>query len=286
MSFWEHTYELVRRLKVVLYTLVISTVLMMVFPANISFFRDPLGSYEPLISVILGKIREQVLPKDVTLIGETFVNPIELYLVASFFFGLVITAPVLAYEIYKFVDPALYPHERRGLYPFLTSFAILFIAGLIFGYFVLVPYGLMALLPFFKIVGAEPYISVTSFYYFVFILTILTGIVFTFPIFLTLFVRFGVLQTATLTKNRKYVYFGLLILVFLVTPGEGGLANFMLLAVMILLFEAGIFFAKRYEKKGEIRRPRWFEEKQQCKFCRKDMPANVTFCPHCGKSQK
>lgn len=248
MSFWEHTNELFRRLKVVIYTLVISTVVMLVLPADISFFQDPFSSYQPLISAILGKIREQVLPQNVTLMGETFVNPIELYFIASFFFGLVITAPVLAYEIYKFIDPALYPHERKGLYSFLASFGVLFVAGLTFGYFILVPYGLMALLPFFEMVGAEPYISVTSFYYFVFMLTILTGIVFTFPIFLILLVKFGLLQTAMLTKNRRYVYFGLLVLVFLITPGEGGLANFMLVSVMIVLFEAGIFFAKRYEK--------------------------------------
>lgn len=286
MTFWEHTEELIRRLKIVLYTLVISTIVMMVLPANPSFISNPLGYYEPLVAVVLRTIREQALPQGVKLIGLEFVAPIELYLIASFFFGLAITAPVLAYEIFKFIDPALYPHERRDIYPFLTSFLVLFLAGLILGYAILVPYGLAALLPFFQIAGAEPYISVSSFYYFVFFLTLMTGLVSTFPVFLVLFVKYGIIETKMLTKNRKYVYVGLMILVFLITPGEGGLANFMLLAVMVALFEAGIFFAKRYEKKGELRRPRWFTEEAKCKFCGKTIPTHTTFCPNCGKSQK
>lgn len=285
MSFWEHIDELIRRLKVVLYTLVISTVAMMVLPANIFFLNQP-SLYEPLIALILRAIRDQVLPPTVKLVGMELVAPIELYLIASFFFGLAVTAPILAYEIFRFIDPALYPHERREIYPFLTSFLVLFAIGLVFGYLVLVPYGLAALIPFFQITGAELYISVTSFYYFVFFLTLMTGLMFTFPVFLTLLVKYGIIQTQLLTKNRKYVYVALLILVFLVTPGEGGLANFMLLIVMITLLESGILFARRYEKKGEVRRPQWFAEEEKCKFCMKIIPTNKTFCPYCGKSQK
>jgi len=286
MTFWEHTEEFIKRLKIPLYTLIIATIAMMVFPANISFLSDPLAYYEPLVAVILRLIREQALPPNVKLIGFEFVAPIELYFVASFFFGLAVTAPVLAYEIFRFIDPALYPHERRALYPFILSFLTLFVGGLILGYFLLVPYGIAALLPFFQITGAEPVISVTSFYYFVFFLTLMTGIVSTFPLFLVLFVKFGIVKTKTLTKNRRYVYFALLVLVLLITPGEGGLANFMLFFIMALLFEGGILVAKHYEKKGEIREPRWLVEAPKCKFCGKTIPASATFCPKCGKSQK
>ena len=286
MTFWEHTKELGKRLKIVLYTLIISTIAMMALPANLSFLSDPFGSYEPLVGVVLKAVREQALPAGVKLIGIEFVAPLELYLVASFFFGLAITAPVFAYEIFKFVDPALYPNERRAVYPFLSSFLVLFAVGLLFGYLFLVPYGMAALLPFFHVVGAEPLIAVSDFYYFVFFLTLLTGMAFTFPIFLVLFVKFGIVGTKKLTQNRKYVYLGLLILVFLITPGEGGLANFMLMAVMVVLFETGIFFARRYEKKGEVTHPRWSTEEAKCKFCGKTIPTNTTFCENCGKSQK
>ncbi|MBS7621448.1 twin-arginine translocase subunit TatC [Candidatus Bathyarchaeota archaeon] len=278
--------EFAKRLKIVLYTLIISTITVMVLPANLSFINDPLSNYEPLIAAILRIIREDVLPASVRLIGLEFVAPLELYLIASFFFGAAATAPVLAYEIFKFIDPALYPHERRDIYPSMTFFIVLFVSGLIFGYLVLVPYGLAALLPFFQMAGAEPYISVSNFYFFVFFLTLMTGVVFTLPVFLVLFVKYGIIETKMLTKNRRYVYVGLMIVVFLITPGEGGLANLMLFTVMAVLFEVGVFLAKSYEKREKIRHPLWRAEESKCRFCGKSVSMNTTFCPSCGKSQR
>ncbi|MBS7604954.1 MAG: twin-arginine translocase subunit TatC [Candidatus Bathyarchaeia archaeon] len=279
MTFWEHINELSRRLKIPLYVLIITTIVATVFPASFSFSDNP-TTYEPLIALILRIIRERVLPSDVKLIGFEFVAPIELYLVSSFFLGLAAMAPVLAYEIFKFVSPGLYPHERRELLHFMTFFSILFIGGILAGFFIIVPFGISALLPFFRLAGAEPLISVTSFYYFVFFLTLATGALFTFPVFLALLVKLGITRTDSFKKNRKYIYVALLALVFIITPGEGGLANLALFSIIILLFEAGIFFASRYEKKVEpIKTPK-------CKYCGESMSARLIFCPKCGRSQK
>jgi len=288
MSFWGHTEELARRLKVVAYTLAVSTVVMMVLPANLSFLSNPFEFYEPLIAAILKTMRNQVLPPGVRIIGLEFVAPIELYLMASFVFGFAVTAPVLAYQIFKFIDPALYPHERRDIYPFLTSFLALFVVGLIFGYFVLTPSIIRATLPFFSAVGAEMTISVMNFYYLLFVTTLMTGLTFTFPVFLVLLVKYGVIGTSLLRKNRRYIYAAIFIFVCLVTP-DGGLANFVLFIPMVVLLEAGIFFARRYEKKGVTpRRISLFppQEEVKCRFCGTPIPPGTMFCPNCGKSQK
>jgi len=261
MSFWEHTEELLRRLKVAFYTLVISTAVMLVFPANLSsLFSNPsdfFEYYEPLVSVVLRVVREQALPEGVRLIGVELTSPIELYFLASFVMGVAISAPVFAYEIFKFIDPALYPHERREIFPFMLAFLGLLVAGMIFGYVVVVPFGISALLPFFSITGAEFFISVADFYYLVFFLTLVTGLVFTFPVFLVILVKYRIVGTATFTKRRKYVYLALLIIVFAITPGSSPSANFILFVAMIILFEAGVFFAKRYEKEAGERERRF-----------------------------
>jgi sec-independent protein translocase protein TatC len=286
MSFWEHTEELVRRLKVVLYTLVISTVLMMVLPANFSFLNNPFEFYEPLVGVILRGVREQVLPQEVKLIGLEFVAPIELYFVASFIIGLAITAPVLAYEIFKFLDPALYPHERRDVYPFMSAFLLLFVIGMVFGYEILTPVLIRATIPFFTVVGAEPIISIMDFYTIVFITTIITGACFTFPVFIVLLVKYGIMGTQTLRKRRVYVYLALFVITALITPDGGPIADLLLFIPIITLVELGILFARRYEKKGEARRFSLFTPGATCKFCGSNIPADTTFCPKCGKSQK
>jgi sec-independent protein translocase protein TatC len=286
MSFWEHTEELVRRLKVVLYTLVISTVMMMVLPANPSFISNPLGYYEPLVAVVLRAIREQTLPRGVKLIGLEFVAPIELYLIASFFFGVAITAPVLAYEIFKFIDPALYPHERRDIYPFMSAFLVLFIIGMVFGYEILTPVLIRATIPFFTVVGAEPIISIMDFYTIVFITTIITGVCFTFPVFIVLLVKYGIMGTQTLRKRRLYVYLALFVITALITPDGGPIADLLLFIPIVMLVELGILFARRYEKKGETRRFSLFTSGATCKFCGSKIPDDTIFCPKCGKSQK
>jgi sec-independent protein translocase protein TatC len=288
MDFWEHTEELAARLKVVLFTLIISTVAMMVLPANLSFFQNPLESYEPLVGVILRKIREQVLPENVRLIGLEFAVPIELYVLASFVFGLAITVPVFAYEIYRFVDPALYPHERRDVYPFVASVSILFLVGAVFSYIVITPYVILGISPFFSIVGAEMVVSVMDFYKLVLFFTLLIGLGFTFPAFFVILVKYGILGTKMFTKNRKYLYAALFVLAMIMTP-DGGfpLGNFMIWIPMVLLMEIGFLIARRYEKEGkETVLERWFPEGPTCRFCGASISDDTVFCPKCGRSQK
>jgi sec-independent protein translocase protein TatC len=291
MTFWEHTEELLGRLKVPFYTLIISTAIMMVFPANLPLvFSNPSGFleyYEPLVAIILRAIRDYALPESVKLIGMDLTTPIEIYFLASLFLGLVISAPVFAYEIFQFIDPALYPHERREIFQFMSAFLALFIAGIIVGYMIIVPFGIYALLPFFSLTGAEFLVSVSEFYYFVLFLTLVTGMMFTFPAFLAILVKYRIISTSTFAKRRKYIYVALMILVFAVTPGASPSANFILLVMMITLFEAGIFFSKRYEKEGGTGRVSLFpsQDEAKCKFCGKPVSTSTTFCLHCGKAQ-
>jgi sec-independent protein translocase protein TatC len=286
MTFWEHTEELAKRLKSVIYSFVAATIIAMVFPADLSFFSDPFNSFKPLVGVVLKKIREQILPPNVVLIGLGLTDPLELYALASIVFGFTVAAPVFAYQIYKFVDPALYPHERSDVYPFIASFTGLFIFGLIFGYLLITPYIISMMMVFFPAVGAELFISVNDFYFNVFITTFLTGAIFTFPVFLVLLVKYGIIQTSLLTRNRKYVYAGLLILVMIITPGEGGIANFLLYVPLIILLESGIYVARRYEKQGKVIHRRASTDERKCKFCEKPISKSTPFCTNCGKSQE
>jgi len=280
MTIWEHIYELSIRLRVILISIFIFTVIFMIVPADFSFLKNPsqlLIVYKPLVVKILDVIREQVLPKNMTLIGGEVTAGIELYLMVSFAFGLICSVPVIAYEMYKYVDPALYPHERRLIYPFVISFSALFTFGALFGYFLLLPFMLWALVPFLLWVGAQPVILVTDFYGLVFISIFLSGIAFTFPVFLVLLVRIGLLRTRTLTKNRKYVYAATFILTAIITPDGGPLADAVLFLPIIVLFEAAIAIAKKYEREER--------SMKTCKFCDAEMEEDEIFCPKCGKSQ-
>lgn len=284
MSFWDHAAELAKRLKVVLYVLVVSTILFMVLPSNLNFLSNPFQFYDPLVALVLRLIRAQMLPPNVKLIGYELTAPLELYLIGSFVFGFAVTIPVLSYEIYRFVDPALYPHERRAVYPFVLSFTALFIIGATFGYMILTPFMIWALFPFFTAVGAEQIVSIMDFYNMVFISTIISGLIFTWPVFFVLLVRFGILQTSMIRNNRKYVYAAMYIVTAFVTPDGGPLADLMLFLPMLALTEIAVYVAKRYDKPRKTTRVATVTS-NRCKFCFAELERGEAFCDKCGRAQ-
>jgi sec-independent protein translocase protein TatC len=286
MPFWDHVGELAKRVKVILYVFAVSTIFFMVLPADLSFSGNPFEFYDPLVALILRQIRAQVLSPNVRLIGYELTAPMELYLIASVVFGFAVTIPVLAYEIYRFIDPALYPDERQAVYPFVASFTILFVLGAAFGFLVLMPLTLWALFKFFTVVGAEQIISIMDFYNMVFVSTIFSGLTFTWPVFFVLLVRFGIANTSMLSKNRKYVYGIMLIAIMFITTDGGPVVDLLLMLPMAVLTETAIFFGRRYEKSRPVTSaPVRASLSLRCRFCGSEIERGKAFCEVCGRSQ-
>ncbi len=282
-NFWGHVEELAKRMKVVLFTFIVSTIVMLFLPANLNFLQD-VNDYQPLVSVFLRSIRQSVLSPDIKLIAIQFTDPIELYVWAAIIFSIAITMPVFAYEFYKFVDPALHEHEKKQIYPFVTAATLLFIAGAVFGFFILFPLFIVSMFPFFTAVGAELIFSIMDFYNILFFTILSTGLVFTLPVFFVLLVKYGVIKTDAFRKHRKYLYIGLLILAMFISPGASPQGDVFLLLPMVGLLEASLFVGRRYEKQGKVRHISIFSS-PKCKFCKQDLATNSAFCSKCGQSQ-
>jgi len=286
-TIWDHIAELSQRLRVVFYAVIISTTFFMVFPANASFLKNPFAFYDPIVALVLRYVIRQALPPGIQLIAGQFTAPLAIYFVASIILGISVSSPVIAYETYRYVAPALYPHEKRATYPFLASFTILFVIGAVFGYRVLTPFILWAMIPFFNLTGSLPIINVMDFYNLVFITTLVSGFSFTMPVFFVLLVRFGIIKTSSVTTRRRYVYAALYILTAIVTPDGGPIADIALFIPMAFLLELAVFFGKRIEK-GRPTVQVLREEKQvylKCRFCGGLLTTGEVFCPACGKSR-
>jgi sec-independent protein translocase protein TatC len=284
----EHINELASRLKIILYSLFITTTVFMVVPANADFFHDPFGFYDPLIALVLRQVTKDVLPPGVQLIAVEFTAPLLIYMIASLLMGIATSAPIIAYEIYRYVDPALYPEERKAIYPFLISFTVLFIIGSVFGYKILAPFMLWAMIPFFKLTNAMPIIYVMDFYNLVFVTTLTSGFSFTLPVFFVLLVKFGILKTSYITTRRRYIYAALYIVCAVITPDGGPIADIALFVPMAILLELAVFFGKRIEKNRGPIQPRTKMKKLvylKCKFCGGILNQKLSFCPVCGKAQ-
>lgn len=276
--------ELAKLLRAWIYTFIISTILFMVLPADTSFLKDPLNFYKPLISVIILYIKGRLLPSNVQLIAGSFTAPIELYVIASVVFGFVVSLPLLVYEVYKFIDPALKPSERQSVYPFVSAFTLLFIAGAAFAFVVLLPFIVLGTLIFLPITGAAPIVNIEDFYTLVFFTILTTGFAFTLPVFIVLLVKFGIVGTRGITKRRLYLWAGTYILTAVITPDGGPIADFALFVPIILLLEGSLLIARRYEKnRPQIERRAWLRG-PTCKYCDGPMDPAGVFCSRCGKS--
>jgi sec-independent protein translocase protein TatC len=281
---WDHVDELSRRIKTWVYVFFTATILFLVVPGDLSFLQNPFQIYHPLITVILVAIRERLLPLQYTLIGPTVTTPLEIIAVGAAVFGFLASIPVLAYEVYKFVDPAIKPNERQSIYPFVTAFTILFLAGSLFAFFVLIPFVFFFSLPFFQWVGVATLIDADQFYNLVFFIILATGLAFTLPALFVLLVKLHFVGTGVLRKNRKYVWAFTLIATALASPDGGPLADAALFVPMIILIEGAMWFAKRYEKDG-VAGVRFSTAGTKCSFCGGQMDPGGVFCGLCGKAR-
>lgn len=175
----------------------------------------------------------------------------EVLLYAALTLGLAVSSPVIAFEIYRFVDPALYPEERRAVYPFLLSFTSLFVVGIVFGYKILAPLVIVGTLLFFPPLGAQPYIFISDFYQLVFVTVLASGFSFTMPVFFVLLVKFRVFSTRVVTRNRKYIYLAIYIIAAWLTPDGGLVGDALLFFPLIALLEMSVLIARRYEKAAQ-----------------------------------
>ena len=160
MSLREHFSELKRRAKVAFVSFAILFVAMLAVPADPSAVLSAVtgggGTYVPLIAFFLARVKLELLPPGWTLIGLNVNSALEIYLIASLIFAVIFNAPIFAYEVIMFINPGLKENERKLIYPFIGAATGLFIVGILFGFFFLAHFLLIALSPFFIVVAGQP----------------------------------------------------------------------------------------------------------------------------------
>ncbi|QWA11488.1 Sec-independent protein translocase subunit TatC [Sodalis ligni] len=177
-------------------------------------------------------------------VASPFFTPIKLTIIVSVF----ASAPLLLYQVWAFIAPALYKHERRLVMPLLFSSTFLFYAGMAFAYFIVFP------LAFTFFAHTAPHgvliaTDINKYLDFVMSLFMAFGVSFQVPIAIVLLCWTGVVTPESLKKKRPYVLVGAFVVGMLLTPPD--VFSQTLLAIpLYLLFEIGLFFARFYVGKG------------------------------------
>lgn len=257
----DHIEELIHRLRISIIAILASTFGVSLVPANLlSAILRTIGGYvysgwqyTPLVVVVMKKIQEDMFAFDrepfryiADLLGINDVSP---RLIASGWFdvftvgfytglmlGITVASPIVAYEIYMFVNPALYSHEKRMLKIFVASFTVLFLAGAAYAYNFLMPLTFLILLWLTVSTGAEPLFTLESFFTTVFLGIIATAIFFTYPVLLVMLTRFGVLTPKTLREKWRYIVLGIFVITSVITPDPTPITMLLLSIPFILLY--------------------------------------------------
>ncbi|OOF83994.1 twin arginine-targeting protein translocase TatC [Rodentibacter ratti] len=191
----------------------------------------------------------EVMPKGATMIATNiqtpFFTPIKLTAIVSVF----ISVPYLLYQIWAFVAPALYQHEKRMIYPLLFSSTILFYCGVAFAYYVVFPF----VFGFFTQTAPEGVAiatDISSYLDFALALFLAFGVCFEVPIAIILLCWTGVTTVKALAEKRPYIIVAAFFIGMILTPPD--VFSQTLLAVpMWLLFELGLLVARFYQPKDE-----------------------------------
>ncbi|MCE4566008.1 twin-arginine translocase subunit TatC [Maribellus sp. CM-23] len=174
-----------------------------------------------------------------------------MHIMISIIAGLVIAAPVVFYEFWRFIKPALYEKEQKhaGGAVFYTS--ILFLLGVLFGYFLIVPLSIQFLGTYSVSESVTNQINTRSYIATVTSISLASGVVFLLPIFSYFLSKVGILTPKFMKTYRKHAYVLMLLLSAVITPPDV-FSQIMVCIPLVLLYEVGIFISRRVVKKREM----------------------------------
>lgn len=235
-SFIAHLIELRKRLVRSVIVLLLAFICLFPFSSKL---------YAMLAQPLLAKLPKggQMIATDVT---TPFFVPLKVALMAAFLIAL----PFILYQVWRFVAPGLYAHEKKLVVPLIFASTLLFFCGMAFAYFVVFPvvFGFItASAP----IGVAVMTDIDKYLSFVLSMFMAFGVTFQVPVAVVLLVRMGVVSVAKLREIRPYIVVGAFVVGALFTPPDV-VSQLMLAVPLWLLYEAGIVVASWTRKAAVV----------------------------------
>ena len=200
-----------------------------------AFFANDL--FTLLAQPLIGK-----LPAGSSLIATSVISPFMTPFKLAFFVGLFLAMPVVLYQVWAFVAPGLYRHEKRFAVPLLLSSVVLFYVGVAFAYFFVFP----VMFEFFANTtptGVRMMTDISSYMDFVLTMFLCFGVAFEVPVVVVLLVLTGMVSVDKLAAARGYVLIGIFVVAALLTPPDA-VSQTIMAVPMYLLYEGGLLMAR------------------------------------------
>lgn len=240
MSFFEHLVDLRKRL--------INSAIAIVIGAGIGVTISQ-RAMDLISRPMQEALRKQHLEDK--LIYTSPAGLINIIITFGIYIGVVLAAPFVLYQVWLFIAPGLYKHERKAVTTFIFSSVILFLAGISFGYFIMLPYMLDFLIGFQG--PFRPLISINEYFDFILIVLLGLGVIFELPVLIFFLALFGIVTPKFLWKNLRYAILIIAVVAAIVTPTPDATTMLVFMAPMVLLYFLGIGVAALVVRNKEKR---------------------------------
>jgi len=176
---------------------------------------------------------------------------VSLIITLSVYLGIVVAMPWVLYQVWLFVAPGLYKHERRAVASFISSSMILFLCGIAFGYFIMLPRVLTYVVSFASGGPIKPLISLNEYFDLIVVVLVGLGVIFEMPVVVFILSLFGIVTPKFLMKNFRYAMLLITILAAIVTPTPDATTMLVFMLPMVALYFVSVvvsYFVVRRKK--------------------------------------
>ncbi|HYC34904.1 MAG TPA: twin-arginine translocase subunit TatC [Usitatibacter sp.] len=235
-TFLSHLVELRQRLVRCLVVFALACAPMLYFSAEL---------YDMLAMPLMAN-----LPEGARMIATGVITPFLIPVKISFMAAFVAVLPFILHQVWAFVAPGLYAHEKRLALPLVVSSTLLFVAGMLFCYFVVFG-GVFRFIASFapKSIAVAP--DIEAYFNFALGMFLAFGLAFEVPVVVVVLVLMGIVNVEQLREWRGYVIVGIFVIAAVVTPPDV-VSQIALAVPMCLLYEVGIFFGRGIEKRRKV----------------------------------
>ncbi len=200
------------------------------------------ASYANVIYGYISKPLLSQLPEHSSMIAIDVASPFFIPFKLAFVVAVFICIPFILYQVWAFVAPGLYRHEKQFIIPLLLASTLLFYAGAAFAYFLVFPV-VFAYLTTAAPIGVTVMTDISMYLDFILAMFFAFGISFEIPVFTVILVWTGIVTPQSLADKRPYVIVGVFVVAMFLTPPDA-LSQTLLAVPMWLLFESGLFLSK------------------------------------------
>ncbi|RME04876.1 MAG: twin-arginine translocase subunit TatC [Deltaproteobacteria bacterium] len=244
LPFTEHLAELRRRL------------IASIVPVTVGFFLFFLTSADRLFDFLIAPMLAKLPSESARLVYTGYLDVFFIHLKISALASIFLCIPWIFYQLWLFIAPGLYEHERRLVLPFVVGSTFFFVSGGAFGYFVVLPVAFNFLIHYSTSEHIAPMISVAEYFTTTTRLLLAFSVAFELPMFLVFASKLGFVTAETLTRYRKYAIVLSFVIGAMLTPPDV-ITQCLLAMPMLVLYELSIvgvrFFARQAEAAGHGR---------------------------------